>query len=136
MIRRAVALAAAAIVLVSCGGAGEGRFDDRADAVRQAVEAGDRESALAALDEIALQGLEAHAAGELTDAEVDELARLVDQGRALVDEELPAPTTTTEATTTTTEPPPPVHDDDDEDDDDDDDDEKGKGKGRGPRDDD
>lgn len=124
--RRAAALAAAALLLVACGDGGGGRFGDRTDAVRSAVESGDRAGALASLDEIALEGLEAHAAGDLSDAEVQELAALVEQGRALVDETLPEPTTTTEATTTTTTAPPPVFD---EDDDDDDDDKPGRGKG-------
>lgn len=130
MIRRAVVLTVAAVVLASCGDDG-GRFDDGAEAVREAVQSGDRSGALSALDEIALQGLEAHAAGDLTDAEIDELAELVEQGRALVDQELPEPTTTTEATTTTTttEPTPSVTDDDDDRGDDDDDDRR-KGKGR------
>jgi len=54
----------------------------------------------------------------------EELAGLLAQGRALVDQELPAPTTTT-TTTTTTAPPPVVQEGGGEDDE-----ERGKGKGK------
>lgn len=132
MTRRAAALAAAALALAACGGGGGGRFDDQADAVRTAVASGDRSSALAALDEIALKGLEAHAAGDLTDGEVAELGQLVEQGRGLVDDQLPEPTTTT-TTTTTTEPPAPFVSDDEDDDDGGHDRDDRKGKGRGSK---
>ena len=140
MTRRVAAIAAAGALLVACGdGGGDGRFGEHADAVRSAVEAGDRTAALGALDQIALEGLEAHDAGELDGAEVAELAALVEQGRALVDQQLPEPTSTTEATTTTTTtaPPPPIVAAEVEDDDDGDgDDEEGKGRGKGKKDDD
>lgn len=135
MTRWTAALAVAAVLLSGCGNDGGGRFDDQADAVRSAVASGDRASALAALDEIAVEGLEAHAAGDLTDGEVQELGELVEQGRALVDDALPEPTTTTEATTTT-EPPPPVAFDHEDDDDGGDDGDDGRGKGRKSKDDD
>jgi len=124
VIRRLAALAAAGILLASCGD-DTGRFDEQVQRVRDAVESGDRDAAQAELDGIALLALDARASGELTDAEVEEVGRLVDQGRSLLDEELPAPTTTTTTTTTTTvAPSPPAVDRDD-------DDEGGRDGGRG-----
>lgn len=118
MIRRLAAAVAAALLLVACGDEDAGRYDAKVDQVRQAVEAGDREAALAGLEQLGTDGFYAHAEGEITDEEVAELARLIEHARAQVDQELPEPTTTTESTTTTTAPPTtspaPVFDDDDD----------------------
>lgn len=131
MIARLAAAAAAALLLVACGDDADGRYDARVDEVRSAVEAGDREGALAALEQLGTEGFYAHAEGEITDDEVAELAGLIERARAQVDQELPPSTTSTEATTTTTAPPTtrpaPVLDDDD----DRDDDKKNKGRGNG-----
>lgn len=146
MIRRVVVVLTAAVALAACGdGEDASRFDGEVERIREAVEAGDRDDALAAFGAIELLALDAHATGDLDDAEVQELARLVEQGRALVDEELPEPTTTT-----TTTPPPVVQSqgggddegwDDGGDDDDDKEGDRGRGKhdgdrGKGDRDDD
>ncbi|MCO8126123.1 hypothetical protein NHL50_02760 [Acidimicrobiia bacterium EGI L10123] len=139
MIARLAAAVAAALLLVACGDDADGRYDARVDEVRGAIEAGDREGALAALEQLGTEGFYAHAEGEITDDEVAELAGLIEHARAQVDQELPPPTTTTEATTTTTTtttappatPPAPVFEDDDDDDDRDDDDKKNKGRGNG-----
>jgi len=132
VIARLAAAAAAALLLVACGDDADGRYDARVDDVRGAVEAGDREGALAALEQLGTEGFYAHAEGEITDDEIAELAGLIERARAQVDQELPPSTTTTEATTTTTAPPTtppaPVFDDDD---DRDDDDKKNKGRGNG-----
>ena len=134
MIRRLAAAAAAALLLVACGDDDTGRYDAQVDQVRQAVEAGDREAALAGLEQLGTDGFYAHAEGEITDEEVAELARLIEHARAQVDQELPEPTTTTESTTATTAPPTtppaPVLDDDD-DDKDEKPDKKNQGNGRG-----
>lgn len=139
MIRLAAAVLAAA-ALTGCGGDDGGRFDEQVQRVREAVQAGDRDAAHEALDQIAMLGLDAGAAGELADTEVQELAQLVDQGRGFVDEELPPPPTTT---TTTVDRPDAeaggvetVPTDDPEDDDegwwaDDEGDEDGDDRGRG-----
>lgn len=136
MIRRLAAVVAAALLLVACGDDDTGRYDAQVDQVRQAVEAGDREAALAGLEQLGTDGFYAHAEGEITDEEVAELARLIEHARAQVDQELPEATTTTGSTTTTappTTPPAPVFDegDDDEKDDKDDKDEKPDKKNRG-----
>lgn len=131
MITRLAAALVAALLLVACGDGSDGRYDAQVDRVREAVESGDREAALASLDELGIDGFQAHAAGEVTDDELAELAALLEQARVQVDEEIPETTTTTEATTTTTAPPAaaptPVFEDSSEERDD----KKGKGKGRG-----
>lgn len=142
MIARIGAVVAAALLIAACGGDAEGRYDAQVDQVRDAVRAGDRDAALASLEQLGTEGLQAQSAGEVTDEELAQLADLLEQARAQLDEELPAPTTTTETTTTTAPPatPPPEpafvpeRDHDlDEDSDGDDDGKKGKvpGKGRG-----
>lgn len=137
MTRRVLAVAAAALLLVACGSDdGEGRYDAQVDQVRRAVEAGDRDAALASLEELGSSAFYAHAAGDVSDEELAELDVLLDQARARLDEELPTTTTTTAApttTTTTTEPPAPVFDTSDEGDGDEDDEkaEKKKDRGRG-----
>ena len=135
MMARLAAAAAAALLLVACGDDADGRYDARVAEVRGAIEAGDREGALAALEQLGTEGFYAHAEGEITDDEVAELAGLIERARAQVDQELPPPTTTTEATTTTTAPPTtppaPVFDDDDDRDDDDGKKNNGRGNGRG-----
>jgi hypothetical protein len=134
VIRRLAAAVAAALLLVACGDDAGGRYDAQVDQVRQAVAAGDREAALAGLEQLGTDGFYAHAAGDIGDEEVAELARLIEHARAQVDQELPEPTTTTTTTAPPTTPPAPVVEADDDDDDDDDDDEKpgrGNGGGRG-----
>ena len=120
MIARMAAAAAAALLLVACGGDADGRYDAQVAQVREAVEAGDRDAALAGLEQLGTTAFYAHAEGEITDEEVAEVAGLIEHARLQVDGELPAPTTPTEATTTTTAPPTtppaPVFDDDDDDD--------------------
>jgi hypothetical protein len=126
VIRRALTLAAATLLLVACGSGddGDGRFDAAVDEVRAAVQAGDRDAAFAHLDTVGLLAMEAHAEGELGEDEAAELSGLLDQARLLVAAEVPEPTTTTEAPPPeppTTEPasaPAPFVDDDDDDDDD------------------
>lgn len=120
MIRRAVTLVAATLLLVACGdGDGDGRFDAAVDEVRAAVQAGDRDAAFAHLDAVGILAMEAHAEGELGEDEVAELGALLDQARLLVSAEVPAPATTEAPPPEppTTEPAPaPVDDDDDDDD--------------------
>ncbi|MFP5578557.1 MAG: hypothetical protein ACLGIZ_10015 [Acidimicrobiia bacterium] len=128
MITRLAAALVAALLLVACGDEPDGRYDAQVDRVRSAVESGDREAALASLDELGTDAFQAHAAGEITDDELAELAALLEQARMQVDEEIPEATTTT--TTTTAPPttaPAPVYADSSEERDDD---KKDKGKGR------
>lgn len=133
MISRLAAALAAALLLAACGGDADGRYDARVDEIRQAVESGDREAALATLDQLGAEAFAAHSEGEVSDEELTELAGLLEQARAQVDDELPEAATTTEATTTTTAPPTtlpaPVFDSDEEDEKEDKDDKKGKGRG-------
>jgi len=133
VIPRLAALVAAGALLAACGGSDEGRFDDAVADVRAAVESGDREQALERLDGIALLATAAGQEGELEPSEVEEVASLVAQGRALVDQQLPP-----ETTTTTEAPAPPttqsvgdVLDGGEDGDDDEDDGKKGRGKGKG-----
>jgi hypothetical protein len=126
--RRAAALLAATAVLAACSsGEDASRFEGEVQRIRQAMEAGERDDALAAFGAIELIGLDAHTTGDLDDAEAQELARLVEQGRALVAQELPEPTTTT-----TTAAPPVVTEHDETGDDEERDEEWDEGKGRGP----
>lgn len=118
-ILRSTALAAG-LAIAACSGGGDGRFDATTSEVRTAVSAGDRAAAIAAVDRLALDGLAAHEAGTLDDAELDEFASRVASVRAQIDQLLPTTTTTT----TTTAPP--------EDDDEDDDKDRGKRKGHKP----
>ena len=129
--RRAASLAGAVLLAVTATGCGggdeEGRFDDEVSEVRAAVEAGDRDRALEALDVLALDALAAHEEGELDEAELQEVAELIGAAQQNVDQlTADATTTTTTSTTTTTVPVTEPADDDD----DDDDDEKSKGKGK------
>ena len=131
--RRTVrALAASGFVILAACGSGEeaGRFDDDVQAVRAAVDAGDRTAVDQALDTLALDALAANEDGTIDGAELDEVAQLIASVRATAAQLVPAeaeePTTTTTTTTTTTAPPPPV----DEGDDDEDEDDKDKGKGK------
>lgn len=111
---------AAGLALAACGSDDDvGRFDESVGEIRSAVIAGDRTAATEAIDALAIEGLAAHEDGDIDDAELDELARLIASTRAQVDALVPAPTTTTTTTTTTTAPP---------DDDKDDDDKPGKGR--------
>lgn len=128
MIRRALAAAAAALVLVACGGDSEGRYDAHVAQVRQAVEAGDRDAALASLEELGTSAFHAHAAGDVSDEELAELAVLLEQARTQVDEELPPAAA---APTTTTPPPPPAPVAEASDEGGDEQEDKGKKKGRG-----
>lgn len=124
MISRIAGLAAVAVLAVgACGSDDVGLFDEKVDEVRSAVEAGDRRAALAAIDDLTVLALGAHEEGEVDDAELQELAALIDRARGQLDDELPEPTTTTTTTspTTTEAPPPPIEDDDDDD--------EGRGKG-------
>ncbi|HEU5085639.1 MAG TPA: hypothetical protein VFU14_20025 [Acidimicrobiales bacterium] len=132
---RIAGIAVTVLVATACGGDDIGIFDEQVAEVRDAVEGGDRDAALAAIDDLAVFALAAHEEGEVDDTELQELAALIDHARAQVDAELPEPTTTTVTTTTTTTAPPPPPDEDDEDDEDDG--HRGKGKkGKGEEDDD
>lgn len=138
------ALALAASVGVACGDDG-GQFDDDVAQVRAAVASGDQAGADRALEDLAIAALVAHEAGTLTDAELAEIADLIESSRVLLGEVLAtpadAPVDTTEAVDVTpptepptTAPPPPPEPEppaDDDDDDDDDDGKRGKKKGRG-----
>lgn len=121
---RIAGVALTVLVATACGGDDVGIFDEQVGEVRAAVEAGDRDAALTAIDDLAVLALGAHEEGAIDDAELQEVAALVDHARSQVADELPEPTTTTTSTTTTTEPPPPVLDDDDDDED------EGRGKGK------
>ena len=129
MIARLAAATAAALLLVACGDDTESRYAAQVDDVRAAVEAGDREAALASLDELGTSAFAAHAEGEVGDEELAELAVLLEQARAQIAEGLPEPTTTTTSATAppTTAPAPVVQADDSDDDDED----RGRGNGRG-----
>lgn len=135
MIARLAGAAAAGLLLVACGGDDGGRYDAGVRATRDAVQAGDRDAALASLDELSADALRAHAAGDVSEDELEELTALVEQARAQVDDELPEATTTTTTTPpTTTAPtttPAPVLEDADDDHGEDDDEPGKKGKGRG-----
>lgn len=129
MIARLAGALAAALLLVACGGDDDGRYDAQVDQVRQAVAAGDRDAALASLDELGMGAFAAHADGHVSDEELFELTGLVEHARAQIDAELPEPTTTTTTTTAPpTTPPAPVFDTDD---DDGDDEKKKKDRARG-----
>ncbi len=122
-LRRILLTAAlAAGVLAACGDGG-GRFDDRVDAVRSAVDAGDREAAERALDELSLEIVAAREDGAISGGEADEAFLLVESSRQLLDELGQTATTTTSTTTTS---PPPIEDVED----DDEPGEKGKKKGK------
>ena len=137
MMARIGAAVAAALLVAACGGGDEdGRYDAGVAEVRQAVEAGDREAALASLEQLGADAFVAHSQGEVSEEELVELAGLLEQARVQVDDELP-PSTTEAPTTTTTAPvttaPAAVTDVTDIDDDRDDDGKKGKkdeGEGR------
>lgn len=136
MITRLAAAAAAAFLVAACGADEAGRYDAHVGEVREAVEAGDRQGALASLEEISTSALDAHRGGEVSDEELYELASLIELARAQVDEALPEAATTPEATTstaptTTTAPVPIPGSAGDDEDDDDEKKNKGKGKGRG-----
>lgn len=126
MIARLGAATAAVLLLVACGGDDGGRWDAEVAATRDALEAGDRDAALASLEEIDADARRAHAEGEVSDEELYELTALVEQARSQLDDELPAATTTTPPTTPPETAPPAVEEGSDDDD-------KGekKGKGRG-----
>jgi hypothetical protein len=126
--RRALAALAVALFLAGCGDSDEpGRYDAQLAEVRQAVEAGDRDAAFASLEDVGEAAFYAHAAGDVSDEELAELAGLLHLARAQIDEALPAPSTTTPAPTTTI-PPAPVLESSDADDRDD---RPGRGNGRG-----
>jgi hypothetical protein len=130
VIRRAITLVAATLLLVACGtDDGDGRFDAAVDEVRAAVQAGDRDAAFAHLDAVGLMAAEAHAEGDLGEGEVAELGQLLDHARLLVAAELPEPTTTTAAPPPEPPAPEPVPAPVLDDDDDDDDEKKNDGKG-------
>jgi hypothetical protein len=132
VIARLAAALAAALLLVACGGDDGGRYDAQVDQVRQAVAAGDRDAALASLDELGMGAFAAHADGHVSDEELFELTGLVEHARAQIDVELPEPTTTTTTTTAPpTTPPAPVFDTDDDDDDDKEDEKEKKNRGNG-----
>ena len=73
MIARLGAATAAALLLVACGGDDGGRWDAEVAATRDALEAGDRDAALASLEEIDADARRAHAEGEVSDEELYEL---------------------------------------------------------------
>jgi hypothetical protein len=133
VISRLAAALAAALLLAACGSDGDGRYDARVDEVRQAVEAGDREAALATLDQLGAEAFAAHAEGEVSAEELAALAGLLEQARSQLDDELPEVTTTT---TTTAPPTTPVFESDSSDEEDEDEKKKGKGRGRDDGDDD
>lgn len=109
------------LTVAACGGSdASGTFDATVAEVRAAVDRGDRDAAVAELDSLAVEALAAHEAGQLSDGELDEVARLIESSHRQLDALLPTTTSTTTTTTTTT-----VQSDDD----DDDDHTKGKRKG-------
>lgn len=130
---RAGALVLAVAVGTACGG-DDGRFDDHVAQVRAAIDAGDHAAAEKALDDLAIAALVAHEEGAIDDAEVEEVASLIESSQALLGEVVAKPPETTAETAPatdapTTEPPPPVVDDGS-----DDDEGGGKGKGKGDKD--
>ena len=131
MLRSAASVAGTVLLAVTAAGCGggdeEGRFDDEVSEVRAAVEAGDRERALEALDVLALDALAAHEEGELEEAELQEVAELIDAAEQNVAELTTEATTTTTTTSSSTTTEPPVTEEPD-DDDEDDGERKGKGK--------
>lgn len=137
MIRRVMAAAAAALLLTACGSDDvDGRYDAQVAQIRQAVEAGDRDGAHAAIEQLGQTAFHAHAAGDVSDDELAELAVLLDQARVQVDEALPAPAppTTVPTTAPPTAPPPAavaVASDDDDEDEDEEKGEKKEDRGRG-----
>lgn len=132
MIARLAVALAAMLLLAACGGDDGGRYDAQVDQVRQAVAAGDRDAALASLDELGSGAFAAHADGDVTDKELFELTGLVEHARAQIHAELPEPATATTTTTAPpTTPPAPVFDTDDDDDDEKEDKKKDRGNGRG-----
>ena len=132
MIARVAAALAAALLLVACGGDGDGRYDAQVDQIRQAVAAGDRDAALASLEALNADAFAAHADGDVSDEELFELTGLVEHARSQLDAELPEPTTTTTTTTAPpTTPPAPVFHDDDDDKDEKEDKRKDRGNRRG-----
>ncbi|MGK2930809.1 MAG: hypothetical protein ACSLFO_14685 [Acidimicrobiales bacterium] len=125
----ACALALTATVGVACGDGG-GEFDDSVAQVRAAVASGDQAGADRALEELAIAALVAHQEGTLTDAELAEVADLIESSRAHLGEVITTPTAAPVDTSPATEPTPaepppapPAVDDDGA--------KKGKGKDRG-----
>lgn len=114
----AVALLGSAVLagtLAGCGSGGDGRFDDEVSAVRDAVEAGDGAAADQALQALAVDALAARGEGVIDEAELQEVAELIEASRAELAQLVPSTTTTTttdaqETTTTAEAPPPPVVD--------------------------
>ncbi|WP_436794162.1 hypothetical protein [Actinospongicola halichondriae] len=107
-LRTTIACATLAVVVLGACGDGGGRFDPQVDAVRSAVDAGDRDAAELALDELAFAAGAAASEGDLSDAAHQEIVESIASSRALLDEAVPttaAPTTTT--TTTAPAPTPP-----------------------------
>lgn len=118
-----VAFVCAAIVLTAFAACGDGEstIDEHVGAVRAAVDAGDRDAAATALDELAYVAGVAAGDGELSEAEIEEIALLIESSRQLLDQVIPTTTASTTSTTATTEPEPEPEDPEP----------KGKGKGKG-----
>lgn len=123
------------LALTACGG-GESRYADEVGAVQDAVDAGDRDRAIQALQALQIDVNEARQAGEVEQDRFDELQALIYESRLLIDSILPPPSTAPPSTAPpTTQTPAPVaeperHEDKDEGGDDGDGDHPGNGRGR------
>lgn len=126
------------LTLAACGGGEGSRYADEVGAVRDAVEAGDRDSAIEALQALQIDVTQAQQDGELEQDRFDELQSLIYESRLLIDSLLPPPSTAPPSTAPpNTQAPPPVEepedrdDEDERDDDDKDEDDGPPGNGRG-----
>ncbi len=104
--RTAMACTAIAFTSLAACGSGESAIDERVDAVRTAVDAGDRPGAEKALDELAFVAGAAAGDGAISEAESEEIAVLIESNRQLLDQVIPTTTAPTTSTTTTTEAEP------------------------------
>lgn len=123
------------LALAACGGEGS-RYADEVGAVQEAVEAGDRQRAIEALQALQVDVTQARQDGELEQSRFDELQSLIYESRLLIDSLLPPLSTVPPSTAPpTTQAPPPVEEpesrDDDKDEGDDDKDGGPPGNGRG-----
>ncbi len=94
------------LALGACGGQGPSRFGDEADAVREAVQSGNRTAAVHALESLQADAQAAQAEGQLDESDMNEINSLIYESRLLIDQVLPPPTTaptTTAAVSSTTQ---------------------------------